>query len=392
MHPTRRRPRRHPFVRFLLRLAERASIKREAMRFATFASCGLPPSGWWRVLKANRFAVDLRYWPVMAFALLISPLNALNKWRENRLYGAAIAQTEVQAPIFILGHWRSGTTLLHELLALDERFAYPTFFQVLRPYTFIGEEALALRHLQDFCPETRPMDNVSYGLNAPAEDEWTLTQLTLMSPQVGWFFPRNAEHYDRYLTFEGVPEKEIARWKRGMLDSLRKLSYHHGKRMVLKSPAHTGRIPQLLELFPEARFVHIHRNPYHVYRSTEGLYRRGISLLNLQEIDQETVVQGILRRYRMMYEAFFATRDRIPPGQYCEVRFEDLEQDKYGETRRIYETLGLGGFEAMEPDLRAYCEAVSDYQKNVYDPLPDEIRQRVAEEWGRCFDEWGYPR
>ena len=304
----------------------------------------MPTRGWWRVFRDNHFRSDLRYWPLAGMVLVTSIINTVNAARERRLYGAAIAETQVEPPIFVLGHWRSGTTLLHELLCLDDCYAFPTLFQVLRPFTFLTEEATAIKHLGELVPENRPMDSVDLGLNTPAEDEWTLTQYTLLSSQVGWFFPRNAQCYDRYLNFQGVPRAEVEAWKKGMIQALRKLTYRHRKRLVLRSPAHTGRIAQLLELYPHARFVHIHRNPYHVYRSTQRFYQSGISLLHLQRVDEETITESILRRYRMMYEGCFAARGLVPEGQFCEVSFEELEADKYGQMARVYGTLGLGGF------------------------------------------------
>ena len=78
--------------------------------------------------------------------------------------------------------------------------------------------------------------------------------------------PRQAKRYDKYLTFREASLDEIARWQSALKWFVQKLAYSKGNRpLVLKSPAHTGRVRLLLEAFPEARFIHIHRNPYDVF-------------------------------------------------------------------------------------------------------------------------------
>src|SRR5207245_5469736 len=80
-------------------------------------------------------------------------------------------------------------------------------------------------------------------------------------------FPQRYEHYTRYLTFAGVPAAELEEWKRTMVWFLKKLTLRYRRPIVLKSPPHTARIRLLLELFPEARFVNIHRDHGAVFLS-----------------------------------------------------------------------------------------------------------------------------
>jgi hypothetical protein len=91
-----------------------------------------------------------------------------------------------------------------------------------------------------------------------------------------------------------------------------------------------------------------------------------------------------------MYDAFFEERGLIPPGQYHEMGFEELERDPLGHMKTLYERLNLAGFEAVRPGLEKYLASVRDYEKNTYAPLPPKLRQRIATAWQRCFTEWGY--
>jgi hypothetical protein len=204
-------------------------------------------------------------------------------------------------------------------------------------------------------------------------------------------FPARREHYDRYLTFQGVAENEIRRWCESFMRFVRKLTWKYGRPLVLKSPPHTARIRLLLEMFPQARFAHIHRDPYAVFPSSRKTFLVNSALNGLQRPRENDLDDWILRQYQMMYDAFFAQRSLIPAGQYHEVAFERLEADPIGEVGQIYETLGLSDFQRVEPALGRYVDSIAGYEKNVFPPLSADLRRRIAAQWRPCFAEWGYP-
>jgi len=161
---------------------------------------------------------------------------------------------------------------------------------------------------------------------------------------------------------------------------------------VLKSPPHTARIGLLLGLFPDARFVHIGRDPYVVFCSTRHLIRAMQPLYHLREGPIQDGDDQILGVYTEMYDAYFEQRRLISGGRLCEVAFEDLERDPIGVVGSIYEALGLSGFESVWPRLEDYLVTIAGYRKNRLDELPEPLRHRIAHEWRRSFDEWGYGR
>jgi hypothetical protein len=346
----------------------------------------------WRELRAQN-QVDAGYRHRAALLTAVSVRNSLHSRREERLYGSEIARTRIEErPLFILGHWRTGTTYLHHLLACDtEQFAFPSSIQASYPYTFLCTEEAVRRQFAVWIPRTRPMDGVALAADTPQEDEFALCVASLKSPCLGMFsFPRRADHYDRYLAFQDVPGAELEEWKRTFLWYLRKLTMKHERPLLLKSPPHTARIQLLLELFPHARFVHIHRDPYAVFQSTRHLYRSLLPFNGLQRPPEDLDGQ-ILRRYSRMHDAFFAEKGSIPGGQFHEVRFDDLERDPVGQVRAIYERLNLGRFEAVRPRLEQHVASLAGYRRNQHAELSPELRRRVARAWERSFDAWGYP-
>jgi hypothetical protein len=351
---------------------------------------GITVGDWLKLLSENRYSVDSAYLLRAASTSLCAVSNSIFRWCEERRYGRAWAGLPVPPPVFVLGHWRSGTTHLHYLLGLDDRFACPTFYQVMFPHTFLTTE----RHFSGLTafllPERRAYDNVRVDLTVPCEDEFAMCACGQMTPYLSGVFASRAAHYDRFLTLRNAPPRAVEEWKSWLRLFFRKLMLRHGKPLILKSPPHTGRIKLLLEMFPNARFIHIHRDPYAVFQSFVHTYATGLPFGRLQRTDQVDWTERLIRQYRELYDAFFEERGLIPAGRFHEMGYEQLERDPVGEMRKLYEALGLPAFEHVEAALRTYLRAQADYQKNAFRTLPANDRRRIAGEWRRCFEEWGY--
>jgi omega-hydroxy-beta-dihydromenaquinone-9 sulfotransferase len=364
--------------------------KRFLLWFGPSILGGITFGDWLRLLRENRFDIHPSYWLRAAIITASSLGNSLDRRREEATYGRAIRDATADPPVFVLGIWRSGTTHLQNLLAVDERFAFPNWYQVAYPHSFLGTEAKRSKFLGFFIPETRIQDNMQYGLQCPAEDEFALCTTSARSPLLSWVFPRRAEHYARYGTLGNVSEAEVAEWQAALLGFVKKLACKNGKPPVLKSPFHTGRIRLLLDIFPEAKFVHIHRDPYAVFQSACHTTREGMRYCALQRhaLDAE---EWTIRRYRELVDAFLAEKDLIPDGRFHELRYDDLERDPIGQIRATYEALELPDFGEIEPSVRRYVASLGGYQKNVYAEIAPATKERLRNEWRRSFSAWGYP-
>jgi len=353
---------------------------------------GITAGAWWSLLRENRFAVDPAYWHRAAFVTLASLANSYYRRREERLYGDAIQETVIsEPPLFILGHWRSGTTLLHYLLAQDEsHFAFANTYQTVNPCTFLCTEEVNTKRFARLVPKTRPMDDMQLGFGTPQEDEFAPLLLVFRSLYLGISFPRHEDQYSQYLSFAGVPRDEVEQWKAALIWFCKKLTFKYGRSLLLKSPPHTARIRLLMEMFPDARFVHIHRNPYHVFQSQRHFFDTAIWYTYLQRPNIDQIDDRILRRYQELYDAFFADRERIPAGRFHEIRFEDLESNPVAEIERLYGALDLPNFGKLRPRLQTYVESLAGYRKNQHTPLDDVSRRRVAKSWARSFERWNY--
>jgi hypothetical protein len=353
---------------------------------------GMALGEWWAMLCRHHFAIDLKYSPRALVQTALGAANSAVARLERLRFGRRIDATTVHAPLFVLGHYRSGTTHLHNLLALDPQLAAPNFFQALNPHTFLTNERLAAPLADRMIVRRRHQDEMALGAGVPGEDEFALCVMTGLSPYLAWCFPGDGADYGRYLTLRDVPDEEVARWGHALSTFLRKLTVRYGRPLVLKSPPHTARIRRLLVLFPDARFVHIHRDPYAVFRSTRHLIRAVQPLYHLRDGPIQDSDDQIISVYTEMYDAYFEQRGLIPEGRLCEVGFEDLECEPVGVIRSIYEALSLPGFDGLRPRLEGYLGSIAGYRKNRHEELPEPLRRCIAHEWGRSFVEWGYGR
>lgn len=368
-----------------------ADSARELLFQSLFTNlCGVTVGDWWGILQHNRFAIAPSRWLRAAILSAGSLLNSYYRRKEVRLFNDRLADVAIQPPVFILGHWRSGTTLLHNLLSLDDRFAFPNLYEVFFPHTFLCTEDERTGLVAPLIPRTRAFDNVAQGLDMPNEDEFATAAASLVSPYLWWAFPRSGDRYENYLSFHGVPEPDVERWRSAFLRFLKKLTLRYDRPLLLKSPPHTARVRLLLDLFPEARFIHVHRDPYTVFRSTLHLNDVLTRSLSFQGPSQDEPEETVIRRYRLMHDAYFDDRPLVSAGQLHEIAFTDLERDPVGSLAQAYKGLDLGGFEQVEPALEQYAEGQAGYRKNTYPSLDSGLRARIRSEWSRSFEEWGY--
>lgn len=350
---------------------------------------GITLGHWLDLLRRHR--VSPAYWHRAAFVTAAAAMNSLAARRERRFEDAVRSVPTPRAPVFVLGHWRSGTTLLHNLLARDRRFAFANTYQVVNPLTFLTTEENNSRRFARMVPTKRPMDGVAMGFGEPQEDEFAPCLMTLFSLYLGISFPRSLEHYERYLTFEHATDAEREAWKQALLWFCKKLTYKYGDRpLVLKSPPHTARVRMLLEVFPDARFVHIHRHPHDVFRSNRHFWDTAVWFTYLQRPDRATVDEGIIRRYRLLHDAFHSQRPLIPAGRFHELSFDELENDPLGSLERLYDALDLPDFDAFRDKAGRYLATLGGYRKNHFEPLPRELADRLARDWEDEFALWNY--
>lgn len=346
---------------------------------------------WLRLLADNRFALDRSHWYIAGVITCLSLVNSALRIGKIACYDWRFRNAPLpEAPIFIIGHWRTGTTLLHELLALDDRHAVPTTYQCLAPNHFLLTQNWMPRLLWFLMPSRRPMDNMKSGWGRPQEDEFALCILGLPSPYRNIAFPNRMIENDVALDLERLSPQALATWKKTFLYWLRQVAFQHGgQRLVLKSPPHTCRIKVLLELFPHARFVHIVRDPYDVFPSTVNLWKAFYHAHALQQPTLVDLEEQVFRTFLHFNKRLDGVRHLVAPSRFHELRYEDLVRDPEGKMRELYEKLQLQGFDDLAPRLEIFLAQSSNYRTNRYETSP-AMRNEITLRWGNIIRRYGY--
>lgn len=351
---------------------------------------GITFSGWLKVMADHGFRIAPRRLGMAIMICFVGLFNSFLALIQNLLFGRKIKQTQLaDDPIFIIGHWRSGTTLLHEMFILDPRLGCPDSYACFAPNHFLISRGWVAPALQSLMPNMRPIDNMPFDWDRPQEDEFAICNMGLPSPYLSLIFPNEPPRYDDYLSLDNVPEHKRNRWKSRLRWFLQALTVRTPRRMVLKSPPHTCRIRILLEMFPRAKFVHIYRDPYSVFPSTVNLWKRLSTDEALQIPHHRGLEERVFTVFCKMYEVFERDRPVIPPGQFAEVSYEALIADPEGELERLYRELELGEFETLRPRLQAFMAERSNYKRNRFELAP-EIRVEIARRWRFFFEKYGY--
>jgi hypothetical protein len=348
---------------------------------------------WVRLLLRNHLAVSPSQWYVAFIVTFVSLGHTLLRWVQEAWYGSRLDHVSIpHAPIFIIGHWRTGTTLLHELLILDPRHTYPNTYQCLEPNHFLLTETQFKRWFHFLLPSRRPMDNMPAGWERPQEDEFALCMMGQPSPYLTIAFPNHPPQDLEALDLDGLKPSARQAWKNALLRLLRHLTLKDPRRLVLKSPTHTCRIPALLELFPDARFIHIVRDPFVVFPSTVNLWKALYLAHGLQRPTFAGLEEHVFNTFTHLYARLERCKRLLAPNRFHELRYEDLIADPIGQMRLLYERLELGGFDDVLPLLKTFLDANAGYKTNRYSNLAPELHKEIERRWGHVIRQYGYGR
>lgn len=334
-----------------------------------------------------------RHQRVLAWASLLARLPFYQL--ERGIWGKAVREHVIEKPpIFLIGHWRSGTTHLHNLLSRDPQFGYMGFAETALPWNMLGKKAkMARAVISAALPETRGTDNVRMAVDEPQEEEMALGNMNSIGYYNNFYYPQDAERQVRKaLFFEGATSEEVAAFEEAYSLLVRKMSYAKGgKQMLFKNPPSTTRIPMLKRLFPEAKFVHIVRDPYEVYSSMVAKFPRLYNAFAWQRFDNVDIRGMVLRTYRDLMQTYLKDRESIAPADLLETSYERITADPMREIETFYDQFGISNREAGLAAVSEYSKSVADYKRNRHQ-IPEAEREQIRDMWSFAFEAFGYPK
>ena len=311
----------------------------------------------WKTFKAITAGREIdpayrgKYRLTKAVCRLLSTLAPL---QENR-YRKLLADKPLEHdPVFILGHWRSGTTFMHNVFSCDKHFGYNTTYQTVFPHLMMWGQPFFKKNMSWLMPDKRPTDNMELAVDLPQEEEFALANMMPYTYYNFWFLPKYHQEYaDKYLLFNDISDEELKVFE-DIFTKLIKISLWNtgGTQFLSKNPPHTGRV-------------------------------------KVEDISPEALEQNVLSIYAKLYHKYEADKKFIPEGNLMEVKFEDFEADAMAMTEHIYKSLSIPGFGAAAPAISQYIGGKKGYKKNKY-TYDDRTVRLVEENWKFALDQWGY--
>jgi hypothetical protein len=288
-----------------------------------------------------------------AVALLENRLRMV----EDRKRMPGIAETPIRAPLFIVGLPRTGSTLLHHLLALDPASRVPQAWEVMYPSPpperaryetdpRITRAERQLRWLDRMVPDFKAIHPVGarlalecIAITAGSFESWRFNTMYRVPAYQEWLGHRDAT--------------EAYRFHRRFLQHLGWRA--PGERWVLKAPSHVHALETLFETYPDALVVQTHRDPVRVLASVASLtaaLRAGFS----DRVDKAEIGRDVFHYWAHGIESAIQSRlgGRIPAERFLDVHYPDLVADPLGTVRRVYERFGLPLSEEAERRIRGH--------------------------------------
>ncbi len=252
-----------------------------------------------------------------------------------------ILEEEIAAPVFVVGTGRSGTSILHELLALDPGNRAPSTWELLFPADASGRGGEAARRIghdiHAFWADLQPAyDSMHHNDGDEPNECIFLTMLEFLSDQWGGTY--EVPSYATYLV--RTDQTEAYRYHRKVLQTLWRRE--PAARWMLKAPSHLSQLRTLFGVYPDARVIQIHRDPLKTVPSTISLMGT-IKSMRSDEIDVDALAPWISLGYGMMLDDTIDARasGALPDDQFVDVRYADLMSDPVVTIDRIYRRLGV---------------------------------------------------
>ena len=320
-----------------------------------------------RIIRGNR--IELKQWRNVTRLFLVATLASIYSILDHFRYGKAIEATEiVKPPIFVLGHWRSGTTLLQTLLSLDQNITTPTFYQCSFPQSFLSVNAKIKQKFRETIPVHRLFDAMPFGVDSPFDDEMATLKIAGDSMMLDFVFPNR-------IVKSKTPFRHSQKWPGAIEYFAKKLTFATGKQLVFKSPVHGYRVGEIIKVFPEARFIILTRNPEEVYLSSKHQVKKLLEHNALHESASD-MENYITHRYQSMLASFKHALINLNPEQFTVITYEQLVSDTLGTLETLYKNIDIADWETAKTSITSWLETQAEYKPNSY-----AASEKIPSEW-----------
>lgn len=344
-----------------------------------------------QLLADCKYQIHWSRYPMTVMVTLTSLINSSWSLLHRLVKQSTVEQTRIEKPpVFIVGHWRSGTTLTHELMSRDKNLAFPSNYDAFVPSHFLVSAPLVKWPVKMLLPRKRPFDNMNIDVDYPQEDDFALMAMGAVSYYRRFGFPDQQDSFIELLDSETLSAEQRQKLANCISVFFQSLTHRSGRQLVLKSPPHTARIGLLRELFPNAKFVHISRHPYKVVPSTMRLWAISDKIhgFHLPRYSDEALMQHIAKTKSAMYHAYQRDREQLPDNQLIEISFESLIENPASTIESVYGQLELPGVGDVIDSTKQYFEERKSHKQNKHSY--DHLRDQIDSDWSDYMQLFGY--
>jgi hypothetical protein len=341
------------------------------------------------LFRKNR-PVSTQFWRYVLSALGRWPFTALEQVIAARKIEAL---DHIKPPVFIVGHWRSGTTHLGNILSKASQFGYVSPIAAGIPWDLLTLGTWFRPLLEHSLPSTRLIDRVKVNPDSPQEDEYGIANMFPISFAHALYFPQKfEEHFTKGVFFDGASEREIEHWKQVHTYYLTKIYIDQNEiALLIRNPVYTGRIPMLKELWPGARFIHIYRNPYRIFPSMQNFFRKLLPAFSLQDYHHVDIDEVVFKTYDRLMSKIIHDASTLVRHEFIEISYEELDNNPLIVLGGIYDQLELENFDLDKENFEKYLDSVKGYERNLY-AQDDATKRLIEQRWGRFIEHFGYAR
>ena len=294
-----------------------------------------------------------------------------------------IVETEIPAPIFLVGWMRTGTTFVHRLLSADPKSRFMPYWESMYPVPPVGKDdrraqlTKVLAQLETISPSYQAIHPMS--ADAPEE---CVALFTNVFRTLQYNVQYRVSRYVAWLRQQD-PRIAYSHYRK----QLQLVHYHRptGARFVLKDPTHSVFVDTILALFPNARFVMTHREPTETLSSMASLYAYSRAIFS-DDVDPHALGPELLSSYLLSsLEHAIARLDDLPAGRVAHVRYADVRRDPIGTMGQTYRALGEELDESARSAIEAMLETEADKPRDVhihsaecFGLVRDAVRERLS--------------
>ncbi len=318
-------------------------------------------------------------------------ISSLFQWYEKIYFNIKCKRYNLKSdPIFIIGHWRTGTTFLHNLLSQDPQMGYVTTYQTVFPNN-LKSKFLFKTIMRSLIPDKRPGDNVRLNVAFPQEEEFALTNINPFNYYQFMYFPADySEYYEKYIRMIGLSDQVYSKWKKDYQRMVKKAMINTGGNIpLLKNPCNTGRVKVMLDMYPKAKFIFILRNPVIVFLSSKKFFTELLPTLWFYTASEAEIEEMIFEIYDQLINDYLETKGLIPEENLIEIKFEEYEKEPMVFLKDLYDQFRIEDFEKARPVFMEYIESMAGYRKNTY-VISRTLLDKIIDRWGFSMDFWDY--